>query len=205
MLIQLLFINPLLYLMVVVAILLGFGTHEYFHAWAAYSLGDPTAKNSGRLTPNPLVHFDPLGTLLIFIMGIGWGKPVPFNPYNLRNQRWGPSLVGLAGPASNFLNALIVGLLMRFLNLSDPSLITFFSIFIWINLTLGVFNLLPFPPLDGSHIFLNILPVSLENFKATLQANPFLIILAFLFMFYIGFPFVCRPLFGLITGMPSPF
>ncbi len=183
----------------------GFSTHEYSHAQAAYSLGDSTAKQAGRLTVNPLAHFDPLGTLLIFIMGIGWGKPVPFNPYNLRNQKWGPSLVGLAGPGSNFLSALIVGLLLRFLELSNPSIIAFFSVFIWINLMLGVFNLLPIPPLDGSHIFLNILPSSLEKFKLTIQTNPFLIIAALFFMFYIGFPFICRPLFTLITGISSPF
>ena len=205
MLIELLFVNPILYLMVAVAVLLGFSIHEYFHAQAAYSLGDPTAKNAGRLTVNPLAHFDPFGTLLIFIIGFGWGKPVPFNPYNLRNQKWGPALVGLAGPSSNFLIALMVGFLLRFLELSNPALIAFFSIFIWINLTLGVFNLLPIPPLDGSHIFLTVLPSSFEKLKLILQTNPFLIIIALLFMFYIGFPYICRPLFAVITGASSPF
>jgi Zn-dependent protease len=102
MLIEILFINPIIYLMIAISILLAFSIHEYSHAQAAYSLGDPTPKYAGRLTVNPLAHFDPFGTLLIFIIGIGWGKPVPFNPYNLRNQRWGPALVGLSGPTSNF-------------------------------------------------------------------------------------------------------
>ncbi len=205
MLIQLLFVDPISYLMVAVAILLGFSIHEYSHAQAAYFLGDPTAKNAGRLTINPLAHFDPFGTLLIFIIGFGWGKPVPFNPYNLRNQKWGTALVGLAGPGSNFLSALIIGLLLRFFEFSNPALISFFSVFVWLNLTLGIFNLLPIPPLDGSHIFFTALPSSLEKIKLLLQTNPFLIIIALLFMFYVGFPYICKPLFTIITGGLSPF
>jgi len=205
MLIELIFENPTLYLMIAVSILFGFTVHEYSHAQAAYFLGDQTAKDSGRLTINPLAHFDPIGTLLIFIIGIGWGKPVPFNPYNLRNQRWGPALIGLSGPISNFLSALIVGLLLRFLGLSNPFLIVFFLVFVWINLILAVFNLLPVPPLDGSHIFLSMLPSSLEKFKLFLQTSPILIIVALFFMIYIGSPYICRPLFSLITGTPSPF
>ncbi|MBU4298419.1 site-2 protease family protein, partial [Patescibacteria group bacterium] len=143
MLIELLFSNPLIYLMVAIAILLGFSIHEYSHAQAAYLLGDPTAKLQGRLTINPLAHFDPIGTLLIFIIGFGWGKPVPFNPFNLRNQKWGPALVGLAGPLSNFFMALFVGLLLRFFLFGNPGLVFFFSIFVWLNLILGTFNLLP--------------------------------------------------------------
>ncbi len=206
MLIQLLFLNPVVYLMVAVAILLGFTIHEYSHAQAAHLLGDPTAKSQGRLTINPLAHIDPIGTLLIFIMGIGWGKPVPFNPYNLRNQKWGGALVALAGPASNFLMALVIGILLRFLPFSNPGLIFFFSIFIWLNVLLGVFNLLPVPPLDGSHILLALLPGSLEGLKrALLQNVPFLIFFAILFMFYIGIPYIARPLFTLIAGMSLPF
>lgn len=206
MLIQLLFLNPEVYFMVAVAILFGFSIHEYSHAQAAYILGDPTAKDQGRLTVNPLAHFDPIGTLLIFIIGIGWGKPVPFNPLNLRNQKWGSALVGLAGPLSNFLMALLVGFLLRFFPFANPGLVFFFSIFTWLNIILGLFNLLPVPPLDGSHIFLAILPPSLENFKISiLQSAPFLIFFAILFMFYVGYPFLARPLFTLITGLPLPF
>jgi Zn-dependent protease len=206
MLIELLFSNPQIYFMVAIAILFGFSVHEYSHAQAAYILGDPTAKYSGRLTINPLSHFDPIGTLLIFIIGIGWGKPVPFNPYNLRNQRWGPALVGLAGPLSNFLLALFVGLLIRFLAPANPSLLIFFSIFCWLNLILGLFNLIPVPPLDGSHIFFAFLPASFEKLKISLlETTPFLLLFSILFMIYIGFPFLARPLFELITGMALPF
>lgn len=190
--------------MVATAILLGFGVHEYSHAQAADLLGDQTAKIAGRLTINPFAHFDPIGTLLIFIIGIGWGKPVPINPYNLRNQKWGSALVGLAGPFSNFVSALIVGFLLRFLPLSNQAVLAFFSIFVWINLTLGVFNLLPIPPLDGSHILFAVLPSTFAKLRIILL-NPLSIIAALFFMYYIGFPYICRPLFTLITGLPVPF
>ncbi len=204
MLIELLFIEPRLYLMVATSILFGFTVHEYSHAQMAHFLGDPTAKYQGRLTLNPFAHFDPLFTTLIFIVGIGMGKPVPFNPYNLRNQKWGPSLVALAGPASNILMALTVGLLLRFLEFSNISLVYFFSIFVWINLTLGIFNLIPIPPLDGSYPLLTFLPFSFEKIRIFLLTNsPFLVFFAIFFMWFIGFPLICKPLFALITGMPS--
>jgi len=205
-LIELLFVNPILYLMIAVSILLGFTVHEYSHAQASFVLGDPTAKYQGRLTLNPLAHFDPFFTSLIFIIGIGMGKPVPFNPLNLRNQKWGPALVALAGPLSNLLMALIVGISLRFLEISNISLIYFLACFTWINIILGVFNLIPIPPLDGSHIFLASLPPSLENLKISiLKGGPFMIFLAILFMWYVGFPFICDPLFTLITGAPPLF
>lgn len=206
MIIELLFINPILFLMVVVSILLALSVHEYSHAQMAYSLGDPTAKNQGRLTINPFAHLDPFGTILLFIIGIGWGKPVPFNPYNLRNQKWGPAFVGLAGPASNLSMALVVGLVLRFLGISNVGLVTFFSIFIWINLVLGVFNLMPVPPLDGSHILFSVLPPHLEHVKITLfKSGLFLTLGVIFFMMFIGIPFICQPLFYLITGIPLPF
>ena len=200
MLIQLLFKDPLSFLIVAVAILFALAIHEFFHAWMAYYLGDNTAKDQGRLTVNPLAHLDPFGTLLLFIVGIGWGKPVPFNPYNLRNQKWGPALVGLAGPGSNFLMALIVGLSLRFLEPTNLAFIFFLSFFVWINLILGVFNLMPIPPLDGSHIFFTLFP-SLENVKDSFMQGGFLFLIAVVFfMIYIVIPFVVRPLFILITG-----
>ncbi len=200
MLIQLLFKDPLSFFIIAVGILFALAIHEFFHAWMAYYLGDSTAKDQGRLTVNPLAHLDPLGTFLLFIIGIGWGKPVPFNPYNLRNQKWGPSLVSLAGPASNLLIALIVGLSLRFFEPTNLALVFFFSFFVWINLILGVFNLMPIPPLDGSHIFSALFP-SFGNIKG----NFFLIIGVVFFMIYIGIPFIIRPLYILITGASLSF
>lgn len=206
MLIQLLFFNPLLFLIIATAIILAFSLHEYFHAWAAYIQGDLTPKQQGRLTINPLRHIDPFGILLLFIIGFGWGKPVPINPYNLKNQKWGPALVALAGPGSNLLMALIVGLALRFFGFHNPGFSAFLSYFVWLNITLGIFNLLPVFPLDGSHILFAFLPASAENIKMQFLRNaPFLTIFAILFMYYISFPFICSPLFTIITGTPSPF
>lgn len=203
MLIGLLFTNPVLFLMVSAAILLALSIHEYFHAWTAFVLGDSTAKEQGRLTINPISHLDPIGTVLLFLVGIGWGKPVPFNPYNLRNQKWGEFLVGLAGPGSNFLVAILAGLFLRFFFFATPALLFFFSFFVWINIVLGMFNLLPIHPLDGSHIFFKLPGFQkLENFFI---ANNFLfIILLLLFMQFFGLSFLIKPIFTLITGMPMP-
>jgi len=199
MLIQILFENPVLFFIIAMAIIFALAVHEFFHAWMAYYLGDNTAKDQGRLTINPLVHLDPFGTLLLFIVGIGWGKPVPFNPYNLRDQKWGPALVALAGPASNFGMAVTFGLVLRFIEISNPYSAFFLSFFVWINLILGVFNLMPVPPLDGSHIFFTLFP-SLENIKASIQGSFLFLIAVIFFMIYIGIPLIIRPLFVLITG-----
>ncbi len=205
MLIQILFKDPVLFLIIAVAIIFALSIHEFFHAWMAYYLGDNTAKDQGRLTINPLAHLDPFGTLLLFIAGIGWGKPVPFNPYNLTNQKWGPALVSFAGPGSNFLMALLTGLSLRFLELDNFALVFFLSFFVWINLILGVLNLMPIPPLDGSHIFFALFP-SLENIKASFAQGGFLFLIGVIFfMIYIGIPFIVRPLYILITGGPLLF
>jgi Zn-dependent protease len=205
MLIDLLFLSPFLYLMVASSILFGFTIHEYSHAQAAFSLGDPTPKAYGRLTINPLAHFDPFFTSLIFIFGIGMGKPVPFNPLNLKNRKWGPALVALAGPTSNLMMAILAGLTLRFLEIQNLGLISFLSVFTWINLILAIFNLLPIPPLDGSHILL-ALPIFSERTKIFLFQNSlFLFIFALLFMWFFGFSYICQPLFSLLTGMPLPF
>lgn len=205
MLIQLLFTNPQVFFMAAIGILLALSMHEYAHAWMAYYLGDSTAKEQGRLTINPLAHLDPIGTILLLIVGFGWGKPVPFNPYNLKNQKWGPAWVALAGPMSNFLMAISIGLLFRIFEISNPSLIFFFGFFVWINLILGVFNLMPIPPLDGSHIFLALFQVK-QSTQVFLQQNSILLLLGgIFFMMYIGIPYILKPIFTLITGMPSFF
>jgi len=149
--------NPLQFVGFLIALLLAITIHEYSHAWAANLYGDATAKLHGRLTLNPLAHLDPLGTIFLFLAGFGWGKPVPVNSNNFRNPKLDNLTVSLAGPMSNFLLALFVGLIFRFINL-PPAVSQFIVILIFFNVVLMIFNLIPIPPLDGSKIlslFLN--------------------------------------------------
>ena len=151
-----------------VILILSIIAHEVAHGYAANSLGDPTARLAGRLTLNPLPHIDLMGSivipsLLVFTgspIMFGWAKPVPYNPYNLRNQRWGEALVAVAGSATNILLAVIFGLLVRFgaaLGF-DATALSLAATIAFINLFLGLFNLIPFPPLDGFTVLRSILP-----------------------------------------------
>ncbi len=156
-----------------VALVFSIILHEVAHGYAAYKLGDPTAAYSNRLTLNPIPHIDLFGSILLplfLIMGhfsfvLGWAKPVPINPYNFRNYKRGLMITALAGPATNFLLALLSGLLI--LGLSRfwvtplaGAVYHFLSIFLGVNISLGVFNLIPIPPLDGSRILYGLLPKS---------------------------------------------
>lgn len=145
-------------------IILGAVIHEYAHGWMADYLGDPTARNAGRLTLNPLAHVDWFGTivlpLLLYLstgMAFGYAKPVPYNPYNLRHPKRDPGLVAVAGPLSNFILALVLGLLVRFL--PSSSFVQALSIGAYANVLLLVFNLVPIPPLDGSKVLYALLPL----------------------------------------------
>ncbi len=138
----------------IISILIALTIHEYAHAWAANQLGDPTARLEGRMTLNPLAHLDPIGTLTLLIFGVGWGKPVPVDSYNLQNKRRDEALISLAGPGSN----LIFSLLLAGINLVFPIPIYLLQPLIAINLGLGFFNLIPLHPLDGSKILTGILP-----------------------------------------------
>ena len=138
---NLLFENPLVFVSWVIAILAALSLHEFSHALASTLMGDPTAKVSGRLTLNPMAHIDPLGFVALIFAGFGWGKPVPFNPYNLSVKRWGAALVGLAGPASNLVlvatAVLVLKALFVFTTLpSSNLLIQFLFLFLAINLVL---------------------------------------------------------------------
>lgn len=163
--------------------------HEYMHGWVADQLGDPTARYAGRLTLNPAAHIDKWGTiimpLLLFFLTRGgflfaYAKPVPYNPYNLRDQKLGPMWVAIAGPLSNFALAFAFGLAIRFLPLG-AALADLLSIIVYANVLLGVFNLVPIPPLDGSKVLFAVLPDSLHQMRVFLERNGFFILLIFIF------------------------
>jgi Zn-dependent protease len=156
-----LFDNPLLFIFSALSIVIAITVHEYAHAYTADRLGDPTPGLQGRLTLNPLAHLDPIGTLMLLIVGFGWGKPVQFDPFNLRKPRRDAAVISVAGPLSNVVLAVGASLIMHIL-ISIPAVpsvfLGFLASFITINIVLAVFNLLPIHPLDGFKIvggFLN--------------------------------------------------
>ena len=190
--------------------------HEVSHGLVALALGDHTAEQEGRLTLNPVKHLDPFGSLILpalsYMLGgivFGWAKPVPYNPYNLRSKKWGPALVGAAGPAANLFLALCFGLLLRFLpdiagaSLPGAFLFNFASVastIVLLNLTLALFNLVPIPPLDGSKLLLALLPYEWRGLAVFLEQYGLFLLVFFIFFFsgVIG-PAVFL-LFRLITG-----
>lgn len=158
------------YLVRAVAMLLIIPVHEAAHAFVSYKLGDPTAKNYGRLTLNPLTHFDPFGALAMILAGIGWAKPVPTDVRRFRHPKRDMAISAAAGPVSNLLMAYLGMILYKLAYYRMPVnsgqlVMLFLSIFISLNISLAVFNLLPIPPFDGSRIFLAFLPTRLY-FKA---------------------------------------
>src|SRR3989338_10301100 len=162
--------------------------HEYAHGWVADMLGDPTARYAGRLTINPVPHIDLWGTILMPItlsvltggkFLFAYAKPVPYNPYNLKNQKWGPAMVAIAGPVANFLLAIAFAAVIRFLPPSNFTAIL--SMIVYVNILLMVFNLVPIPPLDGSKVLYALLPDSAYKVKTFLERYGFIILLFFIF------------------------
>ncbi len=175
-------------------LLLALTTHEFAHGYVAYRLGDPTAKQQGRLTMNPLKHLDPLGTIAFFLVKFGWAKPVPVNPVYFKNPKQDMLKVALAGPVTNLLLAIICALLAKgivvltllfphsaFLSAVLIPLQTCFVYSVWINLILCIFNFLPIPPLDGSRIIAGLLPDHLSIKFVQMERYSFIIILVLLF------------------------
>lgn len=181
--------------------------HEYSHGAMAFHLGDPTAKNAGRLTLNPLKHLDWFGSVFLPVVMVathmpfvfGWAKPVPYNPFMLKDRRWGDAKVALAGPASNLAIALALGLFIRFVPISQ-ALASFLAIAVLINLVLAIFNLVPIPPLDGSKILASFLPDKLRQQYLSLERFGFIFVILFVMLgMELVLPLIFR-LFSLITG-----
>lgn len=206
--------NPLVALAFIVGMVSAITIHEFAHGFVAYRLGDPTAKLAGRLTLNPASHLDPLGTIALLFVGFGWGKPTPFDPFNLRNIKRDSALISFAGAASNFLLATLLSLpylIAYFTANITPEILNiyqFLSIAIWINLILGVFNLIPIAPLDGFKVLAGLLPRTwYEDFMQTERYGIF-ILLAFLLTGLVGrilFPITSAVFALLIPGFSAPF
>jgi len=200
----------------VVILLFSAVCHEVAHGVIANALGDPTARLLGRLTLNPIPHIDPVGSVLVpgvlailsattgssFI--IGWAKPVPYNPANLKNPRTGGALIGAAGPLTNFAIALVFGAALRFMATGavgvNEGTILIFALITYINLLLGIFNLVPIPPLDGSKVLFAFIPLS-RRAQMVLEQNGFVFVLLFVMFFSSVLGPVVSMLFRLITGV----
>jgi Zn-dependent protease len=202
----------------IIAMLIAISVHEWAHGFVAYLLGDPTAKEDGRLTLNPLAHLDLMGTLMFLFVGFGWAKPVPVNPNNFHgNVKRGMTLTALAGPASNLLLAfltLFIGLAISVLGISlSPALAAFFSDFfhtmLWLNLGLMAFNLLPIAPLDGSNILAMFIPYRhQETYESYLRNGPMLLLLLLIAEQVLRIPilvgwisFIARPILAIMEKL----
>ena len=184
---------------VFVIIILSAVVHEYSHAWMANQLGDPTARLQGRLTLNPLKHIEPFGTIILPLLSsfffngfFGWAKPVPYNPYNLSDKKNGEMKVALAGPVSNFALALVLGLVLRFAGPQLGDISGLLSLAVFVNIFLGLFNLIPIHPFDGGKVFGRYLPF-INN-----STIPFPIAL---FLALIIGSYIIRPLSALVFGV----
>jgi Zn-dependent protease len=202
---------------VAVMLLVAFPIHEFAHAFAAYRLGDSTARLFGRLTLNPLAHFDPIGGSMLAISvllgsGFGWAKPTPVNPRNLEGGRWGEAIVAAAGPLSNLVLAVAGAIPLRFIlasGLDVPFLGNVLILFVEINLLLMIFNLIPIPPLDGSGVLFAFLPPQTAwQLRPILSQYGILLLILLIFPVFGGssllsqiFGAVLDPLFRLLVGV----
>jgi Zn-dependent protease len=198
--------DPISIIVVIAIVILSVIIHELAHGYVALWLGDTTAQYAGRLTLNPFKHLDLFGSflfpLLMSFTGVifGWAKPVPYNPYNLRNRRWGELMVAAAGPASNILIAVIFSILIRLIGV-DTGIVFVSALIVQINLVLAIFNLIPIPPLDGSKILFSLLPTNRLGIRMFLERWSFVLIIFLIFFLWRFLYPVIIFLFYLFTGI----
>jgi len=204
--------DPIILIIQLAILLISVVIHEVSHGWIANYLGDPTAKYAGRLTLNPVKHLDPWGSFLIpvslLIIGspilFGYAKPVPYNPYNLKNKKWGPAIVAMAGPASNLIIAILFGLTLRFIpfgqSIYTQNLVQIMAYIVLLNLLLAVFNLVPIPPLDGSKILFALLPYKYQQLSFQLERYGMILVLFFIFFLFKYITPIIFWLFKIIVG-----
>lgn len=192
-------------LFVLPAMLIAITVHEYSHGRVADMLGDPTPRQSGRLTLNPIKHLDLLGSLMIIIAHFGWAKPVPVNSRYFKDPKRDMLLVGVAGPMANFVTAVIFSLPMRFGLLGNNVILKgIFLYIVMINIALGIFNLIPVPPLDGSHILQAFLPPSAMPAFRWFQQYGILVLFLVLFVFRGAFSAIIGPILNLFMNLLLP-
>jgi len=206
-----LFSNPLIFFLYLFSLFIAITIHEFSHALAADFLGDPTPRLQKRLTLNPKAHLDPFGLLFLFFFGFGWGRPVEFDPFNLKNPRRDAAIISLAGPISNLILALILSLLLKlFIFFEIKTLYTIGSLFfvpmIYINVVLAVFNFLPVHPLDGFKIVGGILPE--KQAKEWYELEKYGLIFLLMMFFPLGkssmIDLLIRPVVSFLTNLLIP-
>ncbi|HEY4715038.1 MAG TPA: site-2 protease family protein [Candidatus Paceibacterota bacterium] len=202
-------INTIFYIVILIMSVI---IHEISHGYAAKFLGDNTAEYAGRLTLNPLKHLDPIGSVLVPLILIiskagfvfGWAKPVPYNEFNLRNRKWGTVVVASAGIISNLTLALLFGLLIRIsisMDFASPAFLSISGLIVLVNIVLGIFNLIPIPPLDGSKILFSLLPAGWRRVQIILEQYSLVVLIIFIFF---GWQYLSPVIFGLfkfLTGV----